>query len=372
MGERRHFGSVRRRSSGRWQANYRYNGRHYSSGTFAQKADALSYLATVEADLRRGAWIDPRAGLVTVENYANEWLERSPDLAIRTRELYTYVFERHLFPQLGQIHLSALRASKIRGWHAGIAEEHPATAAKAYRLLSTIMRAAVVDGLILTSPCKIKGAGVERAKERPIATIAEVEALEAAMPEHLRLIVPLATWCQLRRGELLGLRRSDIDPLHAVISIEQSRTFSMDGTSLVKSPKTASGVRRIAMPKHLLPKVAAHLDQFTESGPDAYVFRGRGGKSLSRDSLQADWERARLTVGRRDLRLHDLRHTGLTLAAAAGATTAELMRRAGHASSAAAQRYQHASEDRDRVVADALEKMVEASPIIAIAKEVRS
>jgi hypothetical protein len=48
------------------------------------------------------------------------------------------------------------------------------------------------------------------------------------------------------------------------------------------------------------------------------------------------------------------------------------MRRAGHASSAAAQRYQHASEDRDRVVADALEKMVEASPIIAIAKEVRS
>lgn len=369
MGERRHFGSVRKRSSGRWQANYRYNGQHYSSGTFAQKADALSYLATVEADLRRGAWIDPRAGLVTVENYANEWLDRRPDLAIRTRELYRYVFERHLFPQLGHINLSALRASKIRGWHAGIAEEHPATAAKAYRLPSTIMRAAVVDGLILTSPCKINGAGVERAKERPIATIAEVEALEAAMPEHLRLIVPLATWCQLRRGELLGLRRSDIDPLHAVISVEQSRTFSMDGTSLVKSPKTASGVRRIAMPKHLLPKVAEHLERFTEPGRDAYVFRGRGGKSLSRDSLQADWERARLTVGRRDLRLHDLRHTGLTLAAAAGATTAELMRRAGHASSAAAQRYQHASEDRDRVVADALEKMVDASRIVPFAKE---
>ena len=59
-------------------------------------------------------------------------------------------------------------------------------------------------------------------------------------------------------------------------------------------------------------------------------------------------------AGRSDLRLHDLRHTGLTLAAATGATTVELMHRAGHSSSVAAMRYQHATKDRDRVIADAL------------------
>ena len=54
--------------------------------------------------------------------------------------------------------------------------------------------------------------------------------------------------------------------------------------------------------------------------------------------------------------------TGLTLAAATGATTAELMHRAGHASAPAALRYQHASRDRDRHLSEALEEMIPESP----------
>lgn len=358
MSERRHFGSVRRRSSGRWQATYRYNGQFHSSGTFSQKADALAFLATVEADLRRGVWIDPNAGLVTVEEYANEWLSRRPDLAVRTHELYRHVLDRHVFPPLGHLAVSALKPSRVRAWHASIAQVHPATAAKAYRLLSSIMRTAVVDGLILSSPCRVHGAGVERPPERPVATVAEIEALEEAMPEHLRLIVSLAAWCQLRRGEILALRRKDFDQTSASVRIEQSRTFAMDGTSLTKSPKSAAGVRTIAMPAHVVAGFVEHLNRFTGIDPDAPVFTGRLGKPLTRDALQASWERARRIVGRPELRLHDLRHTGLTLAAATGATTAELMHRAGHATAAAALRYQHATKDRDRVVADALGELV--------------
>ena len=59
--------------------------------------------------------------------------------------------------------------------------------------------------------------------------------------------------------------------------------------------------------------------------------------------------------------IRDSRHTGLTLAAATGATTAELMHRAGHASADAALRYQHATRDRDRILAEALEKIVNPS-----------
>jgi hypothetical protein len=61
--------------------------------------------------------------------------------------------------------------------------------------------------------------------------------------------------------------------------------------------------------------------------------------------------------------LHDLRHSGLTWAAATGASVAELMRRGGHASPAAALRYQHATEDRDRALADAL---AELAPVTRI------
>ncbi|MBF6557112.1 MAG: tyrosine-type recombinase/integrase [Acidimicrobiales bacterium] len=59
-------------------------------------------------------------------------------------------------------------------------------------------------------------------------------------------------------------------------------------------------------------------------------------------------------MGIRELRFHDLRHSGLTWSAATGASIAELMRRAGHASQTAAMRYQHATDDRDRVLAHAL------------------
>ena len=72
------------------------------------------------------------------------------------------------------------------------------------------------------------------------------------------------------------------------------------------------------------------------------------------DALRQAFERARSKIGREDLRFHDLRHTGQTLAAAAGASLADLMRRLGYSSMAAAKRYLHATDSRDRQIAEAL------------------
>ena len=354
MSGRRHFGTVRKRSSGRWQAVYRVDGRMHSAGIHATKSDALAHLAAVEVDLRRGAWIDPRSGTITLRVYAEGWLEQRNDLAVRTKELYAYLLEHYTLPVLGNATLVGLAPSKVRSWHAGLSREHPSTAAKSYRLLCTIMKTAVTDGLIATSPCKVAGAGVERPTERPIATVAEVHALERAMPEHLQLIVSLATWCQLRRGELLGLRRKDVDLANATLRIEQSRTITMSGNSLVKEPKSAAGRRTIAIPDFLVQRIEDHMGRFTRPGEDDFVFTGVTGIPLTAGVLQVAWQRARDSVGRSDLHLHDLRHTGLTLAAATGATTVELMHRAGHSSADAAMRYQHATKDRDRLIADAL------------------
>jgi hypothetical protein len=140
MSSRRHFGTVRKRSSGRWQAVYRVEGRMYSAGIHATRADALANLSRIESDLRRGAWIDPRAGRTTLSAYAEEWLEQRNDLAVRTKELYAYLLESHILPTLGNATLVGLAPSKIRSWHAALSRVHPSTAAKAYRLLSSIMR----------------------------------------------------------------------------------------------------------------------------------------------------------------------------------------------------------------------------------------
>jgi integrase len=91
-----------------------------------------------------------------------------------------------------------------------------------------------------------------------------------------------------------------------------------------------------------------HLSAYVDSDPDALLL------PVTAAVLRHAWDDARATIGRSDLRLHDLRHTGLTWFATAGATQAELMHRAGHKSSVAAQRYQHATENRDRALAQAL------------------
>jgi len=129
----------------------------------------------------------------SLKNYADPWLEHRFNLAIRTKELYEYLLENHIYPALGNSSLQGLTPSMVRGWHAELAQRHRSTAAKSYRLLSTIMNTAVSDGIIVSSPCRVRGAGIEHADERPVATVAEVKALADAMPDHLRLVVLLAT-----------------------------------------------------------------------------------------------------------------------------------------------------------------------------------
>ena len=90
MPGKRSFGSVRRRSSGRWQAVYWHEGRFRSAGSFPTKIAAVASFATIQSDLRRGSWIDPKAGKVLLRDYATEWLEQRKDLAVRTKELYEH------------------------------------------------------------------------------------------------------------------------------------------------------------------------------------------------------------------------------------------------------------------------------------------
>ena len=76
------------------------------------------------------------------------------------------------------------------------------------------------------------------------------------------------------------------------------------------------------------------------------------------------WRRAGNDAGLPQVHIHDLRHGGLTLAAQSGGTMAELMRRAGHKSSRAAQIYQHAAADRDATLAARMAALA-AAPVPA-------
>ncbi|HUG84020.1 MAG TPA: tyrosine-type recombinase/integrase, partial [Euzebya sp.] len=107
-----------------------------------------------------------------------------------------------------------------------------------------------------------------------------------------------------------------------------------------------------------------HLDVYAEPGPDGLVFVGEQGAPLDRSHWNRRWRKARASINRPDLRFHDLRHTGNTLAAASGASLKQLMARMGHSSIRAALIYQHASEDADQAIADALGDVITKANVI--------
>jgi integrase len=295
---------------------------------------------------------------------SRQWLAARTDLRPRTRELYTSLLRLHIRPTLGSFRIARITPSTVRIWFAELSGSNgpgQATAARTYRLLRTIMNTAVTDELLIKNPCQVKGAGVERSPERPIATVPEVQALADAIGPRFRAAVLLASFCSLRRGEVLALRRGDVDLLHCTVAVRRAVVNLNTGELFIGEPKTAASRRTIAVPGVIIPALEEHLSEYVLASPDSPLFTGEKGGPLRPHVLQAAWDDARRKTGLQGLHFHDLRHSGNTWAAATGASTAELMARMGHASAAAALRYQHATADRDRAIASALSSMGELS-----------
>jgi integrase len=206
-----------------------------------------------------------------------------------------------------------------------------------------------------------QGAGVEPAEEREIPTIPQVYALADAVSPRYRALVLLAAFAGLRRGELFGLSRADVDLLHRVVHVRTQRQESRRGEQLVGPPKTVAGRRSLALPDELVPELEEHLARWVAPDAAAPVFVGERGEGVRAGVWQREWDRARRSIGMPGLHLHDLRHVAGTLAAATGAGTKEIMRRLGHATQEAALRYQHATDERDRVLANGIDRLIQAS-----------
>lgn len=110
----------------------------------------------------------------------------------------------------------------------------------------------------------------------------------------------------------------------------------------------------ISFPREIAPELRWHLDRFVDSPSDSLVFIGPKGGRLRQQNFRGIWIRARDEAGLSGVHLHDLRHTGNTMAAATGASLRELMERMGHSSSRAALIYQHATRERDEAIAEAM------------------
>jgi integrase len=365
------WGTVSRLPSGRWRVRY-YGpegkaGRRYAAPTtFRTKREARQWLSTVQADMLRRVWIEPTAtddappaAVLTLASYAGAWLAHR-DLKDRTREHYGALLRRHVLPtKLARLPVKSITADDVRAWYGTLDRTRPTLRAHCYGLVRTILGDAVRDGKAPANPCAIRGAGsVKRAVTIQPASTDELRKLCEAMPERYQAMVLLASWCALRFGELAELRRADVDAEDGTLRIRRAVVRTRNGFT-VTSPKTEAGTRDVAIPPHLLPALRDHLVDHVAPGGDSLLFPAEGGGHLQPSTLYRHYYRAREAAGRTDLRFHDLRHTGAVLAAQSGATLSELMGRLGHTSAAAALRYQHVSQGRDRLLAERLSRLAE-------------
>ncbi len=364
----RSFGYVRRLPSKRYQASYLGPDgvRHAAPFTFETRLAADTWLIA-ERRLVDGHWQAPKsrqasldAAAVTLEHYAQTWLAQRT-LKPRTVEHYRRLIERLLVPTLGTVRVDRLTPPAVRSWWAELNPATPTQNAHAYALLKAICATAVDDDLLVSNPCRVRGAGQARRVSRTEpATLDELTTLIAALPERYRLMALFASWCALRFGELIELRRSDLDLRRGLVRVHRAAVW-VDGAVVIGTPKSEAGVRDVAIPPHLTPGVREFLKAMPVTGRDALLFPAAGDptKHLRPATLSKVYYRARAAAGRPDLRWHDLRHTGAVLATSTGASLAEVMARLGHSTPAAAMRYQHAVKGRDQAIASLLSELAQ-------------
>ena len=370
---KRTFANIAQLPSKRWQVKYTGPDgiRRYAPHTFDTKLTAEAFIVATRRRIDRDQWDatddNPKEN-VTFGVYAARWLANRQvagrPIKARTREHYQQILDDHLLDTFGTRQLAAIKPKDVRDWYAETLVDHPTMRSHAYSLLRTIMSSAVNDEVIDANPARIVGAGRSKRvhKIRP-ASVEELGALTAAMPERLQLMVTLASWCALRFGETVELRRGDIDLSQEVIRIRRAAVRTK-GAYTTTTPKSDAGIRDVAIPPHIIPAIEQHLAKFVDRHRDSLIFPAEHGGHLAPSTLQRHWYKARAKAKRNDLRWHDLRHSGAVLAAATGASLAELMARLGHSTPQAAMRYQHAAQGRDREIAALLSKLAANSDAV--------
>jgi len=187
-----------------------------------------------------------------------------------------------------------------------------------------------------------------------------VQALaDAIRPERLRALVLVLAWTGVRWGEAIELRRQDVTEGAKAIRVGRAVTHR-DGCR-IDTPKSGKG-RMVIVPPHIRADLLVHLDTNVGADQAAQLFPAVHGCHLN-DRVFRDYLRPALkSIGREDLRIHDLRHFAGTQAARVG-NLPETMARLGHSTPKASLIYQGIASGRAEEVAEALSKLAKRGTV---------
>jgi hypothetical protein len=138
----------------RWDVRYRDDANRQRKRSFARKVDAQHFVNTVETDLLRGDWIDPRRGQELFGEWAEKWLTTIGDKKPKTRESYESIVNKHLLPRFSRVPLGAIDYPVVLAFVADLqgAGLGAGTVRNIRDVLRMVLRLAVRSGAIRSNP----------------------------------------------------------------------------------------------------------------------------------------------------------------------------------------------------------------------------
>jgi integrase len=297
-----------------------------------------------------GTYVDPTK--MTVAEYLEHWLSVDIDrrVAAKTATRHRGIVLHQIIPRLGHIpmrkltpvHIEACEAELQRGGYVkGHKRGHglsAQTVLHVHRSLSQALAHAVKTGVLFKNPAEQVKPPKPPSREIKILTKPEVAVLlRTAEQSWLYLPVLVGVTTGMRRGEILGVRWSDIDLNTARLTVNQSLE-RVKGKTVFKAPKTTTSRRTITLPALTVEALREHrAAQAAERlrlglGKPELVFGHADGSPMDPDSITKGFDRLIKSAGVGRITFHGLRHTHISHQLMDGVHVKIVSERVGHAS----------------------------------------
>ncbi|HZG05225.1 MAG TPA: site-specific integrase, partial [Streptomyces sp.] len=301
------------------------------------------------------------------------WLENvvKPRRKLSTYDKYEAHVRLYLVPLLGAKRLESLGVADVRRFLVQVEKKTTAATAKeAHRVLRTALAAACREELVTRNVASLVEPPRPSARELSPWTLDEtLTFLAAARRDPLYAAFVLAITMGLRRGEIVGLRWSDVDLDKRVLYVRQ-QTQRRRGQLYNDDPK---GRRRRAVPLpamciaplrwHRMRQAALRERMGDKWETSGHVFTTRTGRPVEPRNVYRSFTRVARKAGLRVIRLHDARHGCATLLTAAGVAPRVVMEILGHSQiSITMDVYTHVVQDTQREAISHMDRLLRRRP----------
>ena len=349
--------AFKNKDNGTWYVQFRYTDwkgerQQKLKRGFATKKEAQAwereFLMEKQADIN-----------MTFESFVGLYeKDIKPKLKLNTWMTKESIIQKKILPYFRKRKLSEITAKDIIDWQneiRGLTDNNGKPLSTTYlktvhNQLSAIFNHAIRYYGLQVNPAQRAGnMGTEERREMLFWTKEEYTKFSEVMMDKPMSFYAfeMLYWCGIREGELLALTPADFDFEKGTVSINKSYQ-RLNGQDIVTTPKTKKSNRVIQMPQFLCEEMQDYLKQLYGAEPDSRIF------PVSKYYLHHEMDRGCKESGVKRIRIHDLRHSHISLLIDMGFTALAIADRVGHESIDITYRYAHLFPTRQTEMANKL------------------